>query len=105
MKRFRRRAALTAAVGSVERSRTTYLCEPLEQRRLLDASDPVIVMTEGMGASQVDTVSDHFWHNPDEFSFDPHLSNWNNADGNGNGLPDDGYGWNFYNNSPNLLTG
>ena len=110
MKLVRRRPALRRAAGLVTR-RGAHLCEPLERRTLLDGNDPVIVLTEAFSLTTFSnvtsqTVQPRLWKNANEFLWDLELGNWNTTDGDGNGFPDDAYGWNFRDGkggSPNII--
>jgi hypothetical protein len=90
---------------------TRNCCEPLERRVLLDSHDPIIVLTEAFSLTTFSnvtsqTVQPRLWKNPGEFPWDLDLGNWNTTDGDGNGLPDDAYGWNFRDGadgSPNII--
>jgi hypothetical protein len=80
----------------------------LERRVLLDG-DPVIVLTEAVSLREfsnvtAQTVRPRLWENPQEFLWDLELFNSNTHDGDGNGYPDDAYGWNFSGGgSPNFI--
>jgi hypothetical protein len=110
MKSVRRGAAPVRAAGSVARP-DAHLCEPLEPRRLLADDDPVIVLTEAFSLTSFpnvtsQTVRPRLWSNPHEFPWNLALGNWNTTDGDGNGFPDDAYGWNFRDGvagSPNVV--
>jgi hypothetical protein len=102
MLRSRRRAASCRAVVSAAHSES-YSCQPLERRVLLDASDPVLVLVEPVQDYRVDDVLPYLWTSTVEFPFDPHVNGQPGPDGvdrDGNGYPDDAYGWNFTANSP-----
>ena len=113
MKPSRRRAALQSAAGSVARS-YLHFCETLERRVLLDANDPVLILVEPIqhyaDILTIDAVAPYLWHSPVETLFDPRLFQqnpppWDGVDRDGNGYPDDAYGWNFSQNSPNFALG
>jgi hypothetical protein len=99
MLRDRRRAALCRAVDAARIP--AYLSEPLEQRVLLAANDPVIVFTEPLNFTtwpttvNEDTVRPWLWENPEEYHWDLSDQDWNLTDGDGNGFRDDAYGWSF----------
>lgn len=100
MQASRRRAALCRAVDAAART-LVYSCEPLERRVLLAYETPVVVLTEVVSFTtfpldvNATTVRARLWENPNEFLWDLSLLNWNQTDGDGNGLKDDAYGWNF----------
>jgi hypothetical protein len=75
---------------------------------LLDG-DPVIVLTEAFSLTEFPdvnstTVRPWLWENVQERLWNLDQGDWNeeDGDGNGNGYPDDAYGWNFSANSPNI---
>src|SRR5688572_23576394 len=109
MNRFFRRLAPWPATGSGCRG-CAHFCESLERRVLL-VGDPVVVLTEPFSLTTFSnitsqTVQPRLWNNPQEFPWDLDLGNWNMTDGDGNGYPDDAYGWNFRDGpggSPNII--
>ena len=97
MNRSRQAATLFSASSPVARAVLCH-CEPLEPRRPLDASDPVLVLVESISDDLVDAVIPYLWENPNETYFDPHVNGTpgpDNEDDDENGYPDDYYGWNF----------
>jgi hypothetical protein len=69
MIRFRRRAALYAAVVPAARK---YLCESLERRVML-AGDPVIVLVEPtqqyFDITTIDDLEPYLWRSPEEVNW------------------------------------
>lgn len=105
MNRFNGRSARRARHGfAVFRQ----FCEPLERRVLL-SGDPVIVLTEAFSLTTFEhvnssTVRPWLWENPQEYLWDLDQGDWNTTDGDGNGYPDEAYGWNFSGGgSPNII--
>src|SRR5437870_3543452 len=112
MKRLDPRVARTRVLKSFAQN-SRYLCEPLEQRVLLDG-DPVIVLTEPVSLTVWNEVTSgtmpgYLWTNPLEkaWNLEEGQWDWNTDDRDGNGYPDDAYGWNFFANngagSPNFI--
>lgn len=90
-------------------SHIAHFCEPLENRALL-TGDPVIVLTEHISLVALPTIIDSttvspwLWNNPGEYAYDLDEGDWDpEDDGDMNGYPGDVYGWNFNNDSPNIV--
>jgi hypothetical protein len=86
----------------------TRLVDPLEGRGFLAAHDPVIVLTEATGLAASGpvtpaTVSPWLWRNPGEHPYTLGGSDYGTIDADGNGYIGDVYGYNFLDNSPNII--
>ena len=103
MKRFRRRVALQHTNVRLR----TALLTPVSHSNsavLLDGNDPVIVLVEPVQDYRVDAITmspSHLWTSSVETNFDPHSNGLpDGRDRDGDGYPDDPYGWNFITHSP-----
>jgi hypothetical protein len=113
---FRRSAALLRASSFLSHRFRPAICEELESRKLLDANDPVIVFGGAVSLKAFDnftsaTLTPHLWNNPsgevpwnlDDSASQPWTDSTHDHDYDGNGHSDDVYGWNFIDDSPDII--